>query len=77
MSVFTACCVTERVCVCVCSTEKLSGVSLAVPEVTQSEVAQKQKLKVVLGSINQVRSTAKRMVNYQYRLVIADCRHMA
>ena len=31
--------------------------SLAVPEVTQSEVAQKQKLRVVLGSINQVRFT--------------------
>ncbi|KAF0287145.1 Beta-parvin [Amphibalanus amphitrite] len=35
-------------------TEKLSGVTLAVPEVTQSEVAQKQKLKVVIGSINQM-----------------------
>ena len=44
-------------CVCLCCAEKLSGMSLAVPEVTQSEVAQKQKLKVVLGSINQVRLT--------------------
>lgn len=35
-------------------TEKLSGSTLSVPEVTQSEVAQKQKLKVVLSSINQV-----------------------
>jgi len=33
-------------------TEKLTGSPLSVPEVTQSDVAQKQKLRVVLSSIN-------------------------
>ena len=48
--------------------EKLSGVTLALPEVTQSEVAQKQKLKVVIGSVNQVRMSASNhfLLNYVF-----------
>lgn len=36
--------------------EKLTGEKLDVPEVTQSEEGQKQKLRIVLGAANKVSS---------------------
>ena len=36
------------------STEKLAQIKVEVPEVTQSEVGQKQKLKVVLDVVNKI-----------------------
>jgi len=41
-----------RVCVCVCVVEKLGSVKVEVPEVTQSEMGQKQKLREVLDMVN-------------------------
>lgn len=37
--------------------EKLTGEKLDVPEVTQSEEGQKQKLGIVLGAVNRVSTT--------------------
>ena len=42
----------KRVCVCVCVVEKLGSVKVEVPEVTQSEMGQKQKLREVLDMVN-------------------------
>ena len=39
-------------CVCVCVVEKLGSVKVEVPEVTQSEMGQKQKLREVLDMVN-------------------------
>ena len=44
-------------------TEKLTGESLAVPEVTQSEEGQRAKLKVVLGFANKVLGIGNRSVH--------------
>jgi len=38
--------------VCVCVVEKLGSVKVEVPEVTQSEMGQKQKLREVLDMVN-------------------------
>ena len=38
----------------ICVTEKLTGQKLEVPEVTQSEAGQKQKLEIVLAAVNKV-----------------------
>lgn len=43
--------------ICQWISEKLTGEKLDVPEVTQSEEGQKQKLGIVLGAVNRVSTT--------------------
>lgn len=52
--ILEATCVVFNVLVCFLLAEKLTGEKLDVPEVTQSEEGQKQKLGIVLAATNRV-----------------------
>lgn len=55
--------------VCVCASEKLEGEKLNVAEVTQSEIAQKQKLQTVLERINDSLKLSTRNIRWN-----VDCK---
>lgn len=55
--------------------EILTGGKLDVPEVTQSEEAQKQKLRVVLNHFNQVRNKSIIFIT-TYQLLILFCYYL-
>jgi len=48
------------------TSEKLTHEKLDVPEVTQSEEGQKQKLYVVLGSVNSVSKFVQNLSDFYY-----------
>lgn len=54
---------------CFCPLEKLEGEKLNVAEVTQSEIAQKQKLQTVLERINDALKVSTRSIKWN-----VDCR---
>jgi len=56
---------------CFCPVEKLEGEKLNVAEVTQSEIAQKQKLQTVLERINDALKVSTRSIKWN-----VDCRSL-